>query len=72
MTEAWRGTNIDRLYEELGMVWKSFTTESGIDACVIFTNCGMIRDPITYTLKYHKKLNITTICVDPMYMNQML
>ena len=45
---AWNGTNTDRHYEELG--WKSFTTEGGIDACVTFTNSGMIRDPITYIL----------------------
>ena len=31
---------------------KSFTTESGIDACVTFINCGIIRDRITYILKY--------------------
>ena len=53
-------------------VGKSFTTEGGIDACVTFTNCGMIRDPITYTLKYHKNVTFTTTCVDPMYTNQML
>ena len=71
VTGAWRGTNTDRLYM-MSSVGKSFTTEGGIDACVTFTNCGMIRDPITYTLKYHKNVNITTTCVDPMYMNQML
>ena len=26
-------------------VGKSFTTEGSIDACVTFTNCGMIKDP---------------------------
>ena len=29
------------------LVGKSFTTDGGIDACVTFTNCGMIRDRIT-------------------------
>ena len=47
---------------------KSFTAEGGIDACVNFTKCRMIRDRITYVLKYH--INLST-CVDPMYMNQM-
>ena len=36
---------------------KSFTTESGIDASVTFTNCGIIRDRITYILKYHKNVS---------------
>ena len=30
---------------------KSFIIEGGIDPCVTFTNCGMIRDRITYILK---------------------
>ena len=33
---------------------KSFTTEIGTDACVTFTNCGIIRDRTTYILRYHK------------------
>ena len=51
-TGAWCGTNTDRLCEEVG--WKSFTTESGIDACV---TCGIIRDCITYILKYDKNVS---------------
>ena len=35
---------------------KLFTTESGIDACDTFTNFGIIRDRITYILKYHKNV----------------
>ena len=36
---------------------KSFTTESGIDACVTFINFGIIRDCITYILKYDKNVS---------------
>ena len=36
---------------------KSFTTESSIDACVTFINCGIIRDRITYILKCDKKVS---------------
>ena len=36
---------------------KSFTTESGIDACVTFINCGIIRDRITYIPKYDKNVS---------------
>ena len=39
---------------------KSFTTESGIDVSITFTNCGIIRDRITYILKYHNVLNRVT------------
>ena len=53
-------------------VGNSFTTEGGKEACVTFTNCWMVRDPITYTLKYHKNVTFTTTYVDPMYTNQML
>ena len=53
-------------------VGKSFTTEGGIDGCVTFTDCGMIRDPITYTLKYLMNVTFTTTCVDTVYTNQML
>ena len=52
VTGAWRGTNTDRLREEVGC-----TTESGIDACVTFINCGIIRDRITYILKYDKNVS---------------
>ena len=71
MAGAWRGelTLADFMKSS---VMKSFTTKGGTDACVTFINCGMIRDPVTYTLKYHKKVTFTTTCVDPMYMNQML
>ena len=54
-----------------GMVWKtgftkslagkSFTIQGGINACVTFTNCGIIRDRITYILKYYKNASFTTI-----------
>ena len=51
VTGAWRRTNTDRLYKELG--WEILYYRR--DACVTFTNYGMIRDRITYTLKYRKK-----------------
>ena len=54
VTGAWRGTNTDRLYEELR--WEIRTIEGGIDACVTFTNFGMIRDWITYILKYYRNV----------------
>ena len=42
VSEAWRGTNTDKLYEELG--WDIFTTGGGIDACVTSSTCETIRD----------------------------
>ena len=55
VTGAWRGTNTDRFAKMLA--GKSLTTESGIDACVTFINCGIIRDHITYILKYDKNVS---------------
>ena len=36
LSGAWRGTNIDRLYEELG--WESLITLDGIDHSAIFSS----------------------------------
>ena len=33
---AWRGTNVDRLYEELG--WESLITIDGVDHSAIFSS----------------------------------
>ena len=44
LSGAWYRTNTDKLYEELGR--GIFTTGCGIDACVTFTNCEMIRYPL--------------------------
>ena len=43
VTGAWRTGFAKKL------AGKSFIIESGIDACVTFPNCGMIRDRITYS-----------------------
>ena len=55
VTGAWRETNTTCFAKKLA--GKSFTTESGTDACVTFTNCVIIRDRITKILKYHKNVS---------------
>ena len=55
VAEAWRELTQTAFAKKLA--GKSFAVESSIDACVTFTNCGMIRDRQTYILKYHKNVS---------------
>ena len=54
------------------LVVKSFTTGGSTDFCVTFTNCIMIRDPFTYTLKYLNNVPFTTVYAELVHTSQLL
>ena len=56
VTGAGRETSTDSLCEEVG--WEILCCRKWyIEACVTFTNCGMIRDRMTYIQKYDKNVS---------------
>ena len=67
---AWRGTNTDKLYQELG--WEFFITGGGIDVSVTFISFEIIRDLYTHTLRYHRNVLFIIICVELTYTKPML
>ena len=55
VTEAWRGTNTDRLCEEVGR--EILYYRKWYRCLCHFINCGIIRDRITYVLKYDNNVS---------------
>ena len=69
MTGAWRGTNTDRLYEELGreiLYYRRWYRR----LCHFYKLRNDQRPHYLYS-EIPQDGNITTTCVDPMYVNQM-
>ena len=68
---TWRGTNSDKLYEELG--WEIFFLQEVVKTPVsLLQSAKTIRDPCIYSLKYLENVPFTTVYVDLVYMRQML
>ena len=67
---AWRGTNTDKIYEELG--WEIFYYKRWYRRlCHFLINCEVTKDHCAYTMKYHKNVLSVIIYEDQTCLNHL-